>query len=109
MSIDSGELAGNMIAAMQGMLSEKWPEIKEYGESEVKKLVQSFVMIETLRASDKIDEEEAALLFSIQKNASRTVFLSIEGLGILAVEKALNAALAVAKDAVNTALGFALI
>lgn len=109
MSIDAGELAGNMLGAMQGVLSEKWPEIKEYGESEAKKLAQSVVMIETLKAANKIDEEEAVLHFSIQKNASRTVLLAIEGLGVLAVEQALNAALDVVKDAVNTALGFTLI
>lgn len=109
MSINAGELVGNMLAAMQGVLSEKWPEIKEYGESEAKKMAQSFVMIQTLKAAGEIDEEEASLHFSIQKNASRTVLLAIEGLGVLAVEQALNAALDVVKDTVNTAVGFTLI
>lgn len=109
MSINAEELAGNMLSAMQGVLSEKWPSIKEYGKSEAQKLAQSFVMIEALKASGQIDDEEAALHFSIQKNASRTVFLAIEGLGVLAVEQAINAALNVVKDTVNTAVGFTLI
>ena len=45
----------------------------------------------------------------IQKNASRTVLLTIEGLGLLAVEAAINAALNVVKDAVNTGIGFTLL
>lgn len=109
MSINAGELAGNMLNAMQGVLSEKWPEIKEYAESEAKKLAQSLVMIEALKVANKIDADEAALHLSIQKNASRMVLLTIKGLGVLAVEQALNAALDVVKDTVNTALGFTLI
>ncbi len=109
MSINAAELAGNMLSAMRGVLSEKWPEIKEYAESEAKKLAQSLVMIEALKVANKIDADEATLHLSIQKNASRTVLLTIKGLGILAVEEALNAALDVVKDMVNTALGFTLI
>jgi hypothetical protein len=45
----------------------------------------------------------------MQKNAARMVLLAIEGLGILAVEAAINAALAVVKEAVNGALDFALL
>ncbi|CAM4302713.1 hypothetical protein [Pseudoalteromonas byunsanensis] len=109
MSIDAGELAQSMLSAMKGVLSEKWPEIKEYAESEAKKLAESFVAIQTLKSAGKIDEEEAALHFSIQKNASRTVLLTIKGLSTLAAEQAINAALDVVKDTVNTAVGFTLI
>ena len=66
-------------------------------------------MVEKLKLLGQIDEEEAELQFNIQKNASRTVLLTIEGLGILAVEQAINAALDVVSDTVNTALGFNLI
>jgi hypothetical protein len=109
MSLDVEQLAGDMLGAMQNVFAEKWSDVKEYGEAEAKKLAHSFVMIEKLRIANKIDEEEVRLHFNIQKNASRTVLLAIEGLGILAVEQALNAALAVIKDAVNTAIGFTLI
>jgi hypothetical protein len=37
------------------------------------------------------------------------VLLTVEGLGLLAVEQAINAALRVVKDTVNTALGFVLV
>lgn len=109
MSMNVKELAESMLSAMQGVLSEKWPEIKDYAEAEAKKLAQSLVMIEALNAANKIDAEEAALHLSIQKNASQMVLLTIKGLGVLAVEQALNAALDVVKETVNTALGFTLI
>lgn len=109
MSLNASQLGKDILAAFKGTLSNKWPDIKEYGETEAKKLAQSLVMIESLKNSGKINEEQAALHLEIQKNATRTVLLTLEGLGILAVEAAINAALNVVKDAVNTAVGFALI
>ncbi len=83
MSLNAGELAANMVEAMKGVFDEKWSEIKEYAETEAKKLAESFVMVEKLKLLRQIDEEESELQFNIQKNASRTVLLTIEGLGIL--------------------------
>jgi hypothetical protein len=109
MALSASQLGKDILAALKGTLTDKWPEIREYGESEAKKLAQALVMIEALKVSGKINEEQARLHLEIQKNASRTVLLTIEGLGVLAVEAALNAALNVVKDAVNTALGFVLL
>ncbi len=109
MSLKTSQLTQDMLAAFQGVLVKKWPEIKEYAETEAKKMAQSFAMIEVLSVSGKINAEQAALHLEIQKNATRTVFLTLEGLGILAAEAAINAALNVVKESVNTALGFVLI
>ncbi len=109
MSLNTSQLTQDMLAAFQGVLVKKWPEIKEYAETEAKKMAQSFAMIEVLSVSGKINAEQAALHLEIQKNATRTVFLTLEGLGILAAEAAINAALNVVKESVNTALGFVLI
>ena len=109
MSLNTSQLTQDMLAAFQGVLVKKWPEIKEYAETEAKKMAQSFAMIEVLSVSGKINAEQAALHLEIQKSATRTVFLTLEGLGILAAEAAINAALNVVKESVNTALGFVLI
>ncbi len=45
----------------------------------------------------------------MQLNASKAVLLTIEGIGLLAAEAAVNAVLDVIKDSVNTALGFAIL
>jgi hypothetical protein len=45
----------------------------------------------------------------MQKLASQNVLLTLQGLSLLAVEAAINAALGVIKTAVNTAIGFALL
>ena len=109
MSLNTSQLGKDILGAFKGALTDKWPDIKEYGEAEAKKLAQTLVMIESLRVSGKINDEQARLHLDIQKNSARIVLLSIEGLGILAVEAALNAALEVVKQAVNTAIGFPLI
>lgn len=109
MALSASQLSKDILAALKGTFSKKWPEIKDYGEAEAKKLAQTLVMIEALKVSGKINKEQAALHLEIQKNATRTVLLTIEGLGLLAVEAAINAALNVVKDAVNTAIGFTLL
>jgi hypothetical protein len=109
MSLDVDALAGKMFEAFKGKLANKWPEVKDYAEAESKKLAESLAMIETLKLTGQINEEQARLHFDIQKNATRAVLLTIEGLGILVVEQAINAAIEVLRDTVNQAVGFALL
>ena len=109
MSLDVGELATTMLGAFKGELSDRWPEVKDYAESESKKIAENFVLIEKMKFMSEITEEQARLHHEIQKNASRMVFLTIEGLGLIAVEQAINAAMNVLKDTVNTALDFPLL
>jgi len=109
MSLDTGKLSQQIVAAFHGSLRERWPEIQAYGESEALKLAQTLVMIETLRQTGKITPAQAALHLEIQKNACRSVLLTLEGLNLLAVEAALDAALGVLRETVNGALGFTLL
>lgn len=109
MSLDATKLGKDILAAFNSALGDKWPDIKEYSESEAKKLAQTLVMIEVLKASGKINKEQAALHLEMQKNATRMVLMTIEGLGILAAEAAISAALNDVKDIVNTAIGFTLL
>lgn len=109
MSLDVGDLASKMFEAFKGKLSDKWPDVKDYAETESKKLAENFIMIEKLKLSGDITEEQAKLHHEIQRNASRSVLLTIEGLGLIAVEQAINAAMDVLKDIVNGALDFTLL
>ena len=109
MSLDVGDLASKMLEAFKGKLSEQWPVVKDYAESESKKLAENFVMIEKLKLSGEITEEQAKLHHEIQRNASRSVLLTVEGLGLIAVEQAINAAMDVLRETVNGALDFALL
>ena len=107
--INVSELVKNMLKAAEGAFKEKWPDAKYYAESEFKKIGESIVFIQKEVLAGRMTEDRARLHMEIQKNAVRMVLLTIEGLGILAVEAAINAALAVLKETVNTALDFALL
>jgi len=45
----------------------------------------------------------------MQKNATRMVLMTIEGLGVLSAEAAINSALSAVKDNVNQEIGFTLL
>lgn len=95
--------------AALGVLKDKYPLIKNYAESEFKKLGETVLMIQKAKRAGEIDKEDARILMEMQKNAMRSVMLTAEGLGILAVEKAINAALRAVRDMVNTAVGWKVI
>ena len=103
------DLVKRMLAAAAGSLENQWPDAKDYAQMEFTKLAQTMLMIQTNYALGRISKTEARLLIDIQRNAMRSVLLTLEGLGAIAVERAINAALKTVRDAVNAAIGFALI
>jgi hypothetical protein len=105
MKLDTNKLLKAMLAAAERALKGKWPKARDYATNEFNKLLLEAQHIADLKAAGKITEEEAAYLMGLQRNAARTVLLTIEGLGIIAVESAINAALAVVRDTINSALG----
>ncbi len=109
MAIDAGALAKQMFDAAFAVLKGKAPSIAGYVQGECAKIAQTFITIEDGAQSGQISPDEAAVLLDMQKSATRSVLLSAEGLGLLAVEQAINAALDVVRPIVNAALGFALV
>ena len=108
-NIDVQKILTSMIGAAKGVFGQKWPGIKNYAEAEFEKLSRTLLQIEVLRLGNQISEGEASVLFEMQKNTARAVMLALEGMSLLLVEGAINAALKVVKDTVNTALGFVLL
>ncbi|MHC4250872.1 MAG: hypothetical protein ACYS9X_17230 [Planctomycetota bacterium] len=109
MSLDLSSLADEMKAAAANALKTKWSEVKEYAATEFRKLGESFLMLERMKLAGELDEEEARLYLDIQKNALRAVILAVEGIGLVAAERAINSALGAVSNAVNKALGFPLL
>lgn len=107
--LDFGKIAKDMIGAVKEQLSVHWKEARPFAENEVKAFAENVKLIAKLKLENKINEEQARLYIDIQKNSMRIVLLSIEGLGLLAVEAAINAAIDVIKGTVNTALGWSIL
>lgn len=109
MALDIGALTQAMVTAARGKLRKQWPVIKEYATAEAKKTAETLAMIEKLRLTGDISPKEARLLLGMQRNSAKAVLLTVEGLGLLTAEAAINAAVGTVRTTVNKAVGFALI
>ena len=109
MPLNIGSLLKPMVNAAKKVFGDKWPEVKSFTEMQFKNLAQTAIMIGKLQAEDKITREQAKYLWEMQKNAAQAVLLAVEGMGIILVQNAINAALGTVKDVINKALGWKLI
>lgn len=107
--IDFNQLLGDMSNAAASVLKAKWPEVKSYAEAEFRKIGHTIELIAREFAAGEITEEQATLLLDMQKGASRSVMITVEGMAVVAAEQAINAAFDAVRQSVNTAIGFALI
>ncbi|MBL7790312.1 MAG: hypothetical protein JNL75_10830 [Chitinophagales bacterium] len=106
MEINYSQLTKDMLEAAKGVLTTQWKEVKPFAEKEMKSFAENIKLIAKLKAEGKITEEQALLYLDIQKSTMRVVLLTIEGLGILAVENAINEAINAIKSTVNKAIGW---
>jgi hypothetical protein len=78
--------------------------VETFAQMELQKIATTVVSIQAGVATETMTPAEAQVLLDMQKNATRTVLLASEGMSALAAEQAINAALDVAKMALNSAL-----
>jgi hypothetical protein len=103
------DMLESMMGAARESLAEDWPRARDYAKPEFKKLAQSLIDITRLAASGKVNGEQARALLRIHRNTTLTVMLTVEGLGVIAVENAINAALKAVRDTVNAVTPFRLL
>ena len=109
MSLDIDAITKDMIAAAKGVVDDRWPTTREYFESESKMYAQRLASIAKMFNDGLISEKRAKEHVEFQNEAWQTTLEAVKGLSQLVVEQALNAAIKVIRDAVNTAIGFALL
>ena len=109
MALDAGTLANQMLGAALPILKKGAEDAESFAKAEFTKVAQTIVSIGEQLAAGQINKQQAALLLDMQTSASRNVLLCLQGLALLTVEEAINAALSVVKTAVNTAFKFPLI
>ena len=109
MSLDIADLGKSILGAFKDILKDSWSDTREYAKGESKKMALALAQIAKLRALGQISEDEAYLLLEMQKNSTRAVLLTIEGIGLITAQRAIDAALKAVADAVNGTIGFALI
>jgi len=109
MALRASDLTRRMVEAAAESLQDRWPDVRDYARGEFQKIAHDILLIERLRKQKKISARRARLHLEVQKNAAKTVLLATEGMGILAAEAAINAALRAINDTVNAAIGFRLL
>ena len=100
------DILDEMSTAVQKVLKSKWKKVKPLAELQLKNIIHNLEQIAELKIQGKITEEQARLHLTIQKESIRTLLLSIEGIGILTAEEAINSALNAVKTIVNKAIGW---
>ncbi len=108
-SLKLRDILAPMVAAAKASLSADWANVRDYAKPEFKQLAQTLVDITKLAAHQKISAAEAKSVLNIHKNTALMVMLTVEGLGVIAGENAINAALKAVRDTVNKALPFKLL
>ncbi len=108
-NIDITKVATDMLNAAKGVLTAQWATVEPFAKLQFKQLAQNLELIIGLKLSGKITEEQTQLLLSMHQHSQIILLTSLQGISIVTAENAINAALSVAKDAVNTAIGFPLI
>lgn len=109
MSLDADAIAKDMISAARGVVDQKWPATREYFESESKMYAQRLASVAKMYADGIISEKRAKEHIALQSEVWETTLLAVNGLSQILIEQALNAAIDVIRDAVNTATGFVLL
>ncbi|MGQ0505220.1 MAG: hypothetical protein ACT4TC_07845 [Myxococcaceae bacterium] len=108
MSVDIGKLGTDMLQAAVTAVLPAGKKIHAYGKAELAKLAETVAGIELSLALGSITPEQASALLEMQRNATQSVLATVEGMGIVAAESAVNAALSVGVSAIETALGITL-
>lgn len=98
---DAQQVLRDMVDAAKASLGDAMPETYHYVENEIKKLAETIFKVEAQLVCSEISAESARLVIDSLVNAAKTVELTGEGIVAVEAEKAINAALAVLKDAIK--------
>ena len=107
--IDWDELAIKMLEAAKGSLSDSWPQAEQFMKSETKKYLENVAEITAWKAQGSISEEQAQSLMRLHNRSMKMVLTAVEGISLVMAENAINAALDVAREVINSAIGWALL
>lgn len=109
MAIKVDDLLKGMLEAAKASFDNDWPKVKELAETELKGVAEGILLIEKLRGQDNITQKQAKLLIRMKESNAKIILLTLEGMSLIVVEKAINASIKSVKDTVNNSLNFALL
>lgn len=108
-TLDFATLLADMTGAAAAVASHRWPQMRDSVMPQFEALASTAVQIERDKLLGLLDEDDARTLAEMQKNALIAVTAGMKGQLKLAAEEAINAALGVARTALNGAVGMPLL
>ncbi len=106
-NLDVNKVVGDMVQASAGALIKGGKQASEYASHEYAQFIEDIEHVQTMAEDGTITAQEAQALVNQHKLSMQAVLLTVEGLGLIAVQNAINAALKVLSDALSAALGTA--
>lgn len=112
-TIDIPGTVDKMCAAAAGPLQSGGQQAADYASHEFEQFIEDLDHIQDLLSDPdpkkRISQEDAQYYTDLQKSSMKAVLLTIQGLGVIAVQNAINAALAVLTTTLAAALKVALL
>ena len=108
-TFDPQELLGLMVSTAQDIAQGNWNTIQETAETEFEMMLARVEKIKRLRAADRLTEDEAKFIMSLEVSRSQLVLIRLKVLENLEIQRMINAVLNVIGSIVNKAVGFKLI
>lgn len=105
LSLDIKQVVSDMLQASAKFLLKGGEKATAYAAHEYSNFILDLEHVQTMAENKEINEEEAKYLVMQHKLSMQAVLLCVEGLGIIAVQNAINAAIEVLNLALKAALG----
>lgn len=107
LNLNITQVVGDMLQAALPHLSKGKRKASAFASHEFEYYIYHIEHIKSMLDKGQIDEQEAQFLVNQYKMSMQAVLLTIDGLGLIAVQNAINAAVNVLNSAIRTALGTA--
>jgi hypothetical protein len=107
--VTTENLGDKIFSTAKDTFGRQFKSVKQFLRGESEKLAITLRMIIEARISGNVSEEEARILLNQQKMAMSAVLTAAEGISLIAVQSAINAALNVVRQFVNGKVGFGLL
>jgi hypothetical protein len=108
MALNPGKIERDILDALKLSFGQDWSNVSSTAVIESKKIARTLTRIESEYVSGSISEQDAKTLLKIQLDSARMVFLALQGMSLIAVEKAINNAFSAIGSYVNSSVGFVL-
>lgn len=106
-NLDISQVVNDMLQVALPHLSKGGQQASAFASHEFQQYIINIEHIQTMAEEGNVTDQEAQFLVDQYKMSMKAVLLTVEGLGAIATQKAINAAIDVLNSALNTALGAA--